>query len=164
MENFSIEKPRIAKLTGLNYRPWSVQVQRLLIANKLWTTVNNTTKSPIAAPLTSADTELNAQASCLIMGYCSQAALQHILLLENAGDQWEALKTLYQPLGMAQLGTKLRAFTGYEPPKDATVSTIATQLSTLQAEIGDISSEERPTDTAKCAVFLRAIRALDPRF
>ena len=44
MEDFSIEKPRIAKLTGLNYRPWSVQVQRLLVAQDLWDVVSQDIK------------------------------------------------------------------------------------------------------------------------
>jgi hypothetical protein len=37
-------------------------------------------------------------------------------------------------------------------------------LTTLQAEIGDIDPKERPLENAKIAVFLRAIRTLDPRF
>ena len=177
MEDFSIEKPRIAKLTGLNYRPWSVQVQRLLVAQSLWDVVlqgPEDTKKPEQKE-TEQSTEpkdpertavKDAKASTLIMGYCAQGTLQYILLLETAKEQWEALKTLYQPLGLQQLGTKLRAFTSYIPPKDSapTVTTVATDLTTLQAEIGDIDPKERPSENAKIAVFLRAVRALDPRF
>jgi hypothetical protein len=52
------------------------------------------------------------------------------------------------------------------PPKDLApiVTTIATDLITLQAEIGDIDPKERPSENAKIAIFLRVIRALDPRF
>jgi hypothetical protein len=39
-DDFSVEKPRIARLTGLNYRPWSVQVRRLLIGQSLWNVVS----------------------------------------------------------------------------------------------------------------------------
>jgi hypothetical protein len=39
MEDLAIEKPRIPKLIGLNYRPWSIQIQRLLIAQALWEVV-----------------------------------------------------------------------------------------------------------------------------
>lgn len=35
-DDFSVEKPRILKLTGPNYRPWSVQVETLLLALSLW--------------------------------------------------------------------------------------------------------------------------------
>jgi hypothetical protein len=184
MEDFSVEKPRIAKLTGLNYRPWSVQVQRLLEAQDLWDVVSQGPKAPkepeqsavppepeqssAAKPkpsaISSEERIKNAKASTLIMGYCAQGTLQHILLLKTAKEQWDALKALYQPLGLQQLGTKLRAFTSYTPPNDSTVATIATDLTTLQAEIGDIDPKERPSENAKIAVFLRAVRALDPRF
>lgn len=51
------------------------------------------------------------------------------------------------------------------PPKErASVTIVATKLSTLQAEIGDINPKERPLENAKIAVLLRAIRALDARF
>jgi hypothetical protein len=167
MEDFSIEKPRIAKLTGPNYRPWSVQVQRLLVAQGLWDVVlqgPKDTKEPEASAVTPEQIVKDAKASSLIMGFCAQGTLQHILLLNTAKEQWEALKALYQPLGLQQLGTKLRAFTSYSPPNDSTVTTVATELTTLQAEIGDIDPKERPSENAKIAVFLRAIRALDPRF
>ena len=42
--DFSIEKPRIAKLTGPNYRPWALQVKRLLQSLELWEVVE---KGPI---------------------------------------------------------------------------------------------------------------------
>jgi hypothetical protein len=169
MEDFSIEKPRIAKLTGLNYRPWSVQVQRLLVAQGLWDVVSQGikgAKEPESSAVTPEQIVKDAKASTLIMGYCAQGTLQHILLLNTAKEQWDALKALYQPLGFQQLGTKLRAFTSYTPPKDPTpsITTVATDLTTLQAEIGDIDPKERPSDNAKIAVFLRAVRALDPRF
>jgi hypothetical protein len=187
MEDFSIEKPKIAKLTGLNYRPWSVQVRRLLVAQGLWDVVSqglqglkepetggpaapegskDTREEPKApAPTVALDLKADAKASTIIMGLCNQDTLQHILLLETAQEQWDALKALYQPLGRQQLGAKIQAFTAYIPPKDrASVTTVATELSTLQAEIGDIDPQERPSENAKIAVFLRAIRALDPRF
>jgi hypothetical protein len=115
MEDFSVEKPRIARLTGPNYRPWSVQVRRLLVGAGLWDIVSQglkTTKKPETGdstapearqPETPEPTEdqkkAGAKASTIIMGLCSQDSLQHILLLETAQEQWEALKTLYQPLG-----------------------------------------------------------------
>lgn len=183
-DDFSIEKPRISKLSGPNYRPWSVQVRRLLVAQGLWNVVlqglqgaatgvqekatgDATGATDARKPVDPSRTEIkDAKASTIIMGLCGSSTLQHILLLETAKEQWEALKALYQPLGLQQLGTKLHAFTAYEPPKgtNTTVITIATELDTLQAEIGDIDSKERPSENAKAAVFLRAVRALDHRF
>ena len=43
-----MEKPRIARLTGPNYRPWSVQLQRLLIGQGLWSVVSLGVLTPIA--------------------------------------------------------------------------------------------------------------------
>jgi hypothetical protein len=139
------------------------------VAQGLWNIVQQGpkgTKEPEQTAITPEEEVKDAKASTLIMGYCAQGTLQYILLLETAKEQWEALKALYQPLGLQQLGTKLRAFTSYTPPKDSTptITTIATDLTTLQAEIGDIDPKERPLENAKIAVFLRAVRALDPRF
>jgi hypothetical protein len=39
-DDFSVEKPRIARLTRPNYRPWGVQVRRLLIGQSLWNVVS----------------------------------------------------------------------------------------------------------------------------
>lgn len=183
MEDFGVEKPRITKLVGLNYKPWSVQVQRLLVAYGLWEVVSRgrqSTKETETGPATqgstdegkpedpkSRDSELkeDARASTIIMSLCSQDTLQHILLLATAKEQWDALKSLYQPLGLQQLGAKIQAFTAYVPPKErASVTIVATELSTLQAEIGDIDPKERPSENAKIAVLLRAVRALDTRF
>jgi hypothetical protein len=46
-DDFSVEKPRIARLIGPNYRPWSVQVQRLLIGQGLWNVVRLGVESPV---------------------------------------------------------------------------------------------------------------------
>ena len=145
-DDFSVKKPRIARLTGPNYRPWSVQVQRLLIGQGLWNVVSlgvESTKS-IGTQGTSGDDSKalgpsgdrtgvrDARASTIVMGLYAQSALQHILLLSTSKEQWEALKALYAPLGLQQLSAKIQAFTLYKPPESgATVATVATKLSTL---------------------------------
>jgi hypothetical protein len=207
-DDFSVEKPRIARLTGPNYRPWAIQVQRLLLSHGLWdvvrlgtevpvegtkakpasgdltggksaeagagTTVGGasgsaagTTESPVAPVLPGTDrTEVkDAKASTIIMGLCASGALQHILLLGTAKEQWEALRALYSPLGLQQLSAKIQAFTAYRPPESgATVAVVATELSTLQYEIGAIDPAETPSDTLKISILFQAIRALDSRF
>ncbi|KAE9371772.1 hypothetical protein N431DRAFT_508649 [Stipitochalara longipes BDJ] len=92
-DDFSVEKPRIARLTGPNYRPWSVQVQRLLIGQGLWNIVRLGVESPVEEASTGAQgtereeqaklagpasdrTEVkDAKASTIIMGLCAQGAL-----------------------------------------------------------------------------------------
>jgi hypothetical protein len=132
--DFSTEKPRIAKLTGPNYRLWALQVKRWLQSLELWEVVVQgpidpeatgmpgigTEELPVALGSTessegastgplkkakkSTKTELqarsplkNTKAATLIMGVCSGAVLQYILLLETAKEQWETLKRLYVP-------------------------------------------------------------------
>jgi hypothetical protein len=171
-DDFSVEKPRIGKLTGPNYRPWSVQVRRLLIGQGLWNVVSLGIEGPVAQQAIGAKdpigdrTEVkDARASTIIMGLCAQVALQHILLLSTAKEQWEALEALYSPLGIQQLSAKVQAFTTYRPPESgATVAVVATALSTLQYEIGTIDPKERPSDTLKISLLFQAIRALDDRF
>jgi hypothetical protein len=179
-DDFSVEKPRIARLTGPNYRPWSVQLQRLLIGQGLWNVASLGVETPIATVADPKASEANpkapepsvdrtgvkdAKASTIIMGLCAQSALQHILLLSTAKEQWDALKALYAPLGRQQLSAKVQAFTTYKPPESgATVAVVATDLSTLQYEIGTIDPTEKPSDTLKISLFLQAVRALDSRF
>ena len=124
-DDYTIEKPRISKLSGPNYRPWSVQVQRLLKGQTLWSVVSlgieeipieSSTESSTGSsivPDPDRTATKDAKASTIIMGLCSQGALQHILLLETAKEQWEALKALFSPLGLQQLGAKTQAFIGY---------------------------------------------------
>jgi len=193
-DDFSVEKPRIGKLTGPNYRPWSVQLQRLLLGQGLWNVIKLGIESTETQAVTGAEgtvggaaggstgssteekmrdsapsgdrTEVkDAKASTIIMGLCARDVLQHILLLNTAKEQWEALKALYAPLGLQQLGAKTQAFTGYRPPESgATVAVVATELSTLQYEIGAIDPAEKPSDTLKISLLFQAIRALDERF
>ena len=181
-DDFSVEKPRIARLTGPNYRPWSVQVRRLLVGQGLWNVVSLGIESPVVQASTGAQgteedgnkglgplsdrTEVkDARASTIIMGLCAQGTLQHILLLSTAKEQWEALEALYAPLGIQQLSAKVQAFTAYKPPeRGTTVAVVATELSTLQYEIGAIDPTEKPSDTLKISLLFQAIKALDDRF
>jgi transposase InsO family protein len=181
MEDYGIEKPKIARLTGPNYRPWSIQVKTLLKGLDLWEVVENGLKGTVAKEVTGVPGEpkegketlidpklvaKNAKASSLIMGLCSREALDHILLYESASAQWKALEALYRPLGLQQLSTKIRAFTGYKVPEGNTqrITEVANHLSTLQSEIGSIEPKERPSDTLKLATLFRVAGELDYRF
>jgi hypothetical protein len=102
MDDFGLEKPRIAKLIGSNYRPWSIQIRTLLRGLGLWDVVEARLKSTVVKETTGApekpkegqeapkDPKLvakDAKASSLIMGLCSQEALDHILLYDSASAQ-----------------------------------------------------------------------------
>jgi Pol polyprotein, beta-barrel domain/Zinc knuckle/Domain of unknown function (DUF4219)/gag-polypeptide of LTR copia-type len=189
--DFGLERPRVPKLTGPNYRPWSLQVKRLLQSLELWEiVVQGVPKDPevIVTPASSStrkSTETSggqgpkdkstgdelgrieikdARASTIIMGACAQPVLQHILLLETAKEQWNTLKKLFLPLGAQQLSTKLQAFAGYRATEGTTVAEIATVLSTLQYEIGAIDPREKPTDSMKIGLLFQALRGLNPLY
>ena len=122
--DFSVDKPRIARLTGPNYRPWSIQVQRLLLSKGLWSVVRLGVEPPRGSATEEIEPEegaslggtsgftgpegpaadrtevKDATASTIIMGLCVQSTLQHVLLLITAKEQWETLKSLYSPLGL----------------------------------------------------------------
>ena len=174
MENdFSIERPRVPKLTGPNYRPWSLQVKRLLQSLELWEiVVQGVPETPVATggqepkeTITGDKSGIkDAKASTIIMGACAQPVLQHILLLETAKEQWDTLKKLFLPSGAQQLSTKLQSFAGYRPDGDTTVAEIATILSTLQYEIGSIDPKEKPTDSMKIGLLFQALRGLNPLY
>ena len=104
---------------------------------------------------------LDAKASTLIMGLCSQGPLDHIISLETAQEQWDKLKALYAPLGLQQLESKTQSFINYEPRQNASIASISTELNTLQSEIGVINPNERPSDTMKLTILYRAIRTLN---
>jgi hypothetical protein len=95
MDDFGLEKPRITKLIGSNYRPWSIQVRTLLRGLDLWDVVEVGLKSTIAekpkegqeAPKTPKLVAKDTKASSLIISLYSQKALDHILLYDSANAQ-----------------------------------------------------------------------------
>ena len=152
------DRPRIAKLTGPNYRTWSAQVKRMLQSKRLWPAIEppaRTNAEPIApaeekeAAAKSkggpTDEEPSAaqirdwEASSHLMSLCSREALEYIVDMETAWEQWAKLKELYGPVGKQQLSEKLRAFNNYAVQKTGkTISERVTELNTLQAQIGAI--------------------------
>ena len=179
--DYDSNKPRISKLTGVNYRTWEIQVSRLLKAQGLYGAINGkfakvlknaATKETVQDSATGdgsddAITEtmvLDAKASTLIMGFCSQRPLDHIISLELAQEQWDKLRALYAPLGLQQLDTKTQSFINYIPSQNATIASISTELDILQSEIGGISADERPSDTMKLTILYRAVRSLDTMY
>jgi hypothetical protein len=170
--DFGIERPRVPKLTGPNYRPWSLQVKRLLQSMELWTVVELGVPMAIGSQEPGGSDKgertglQDARAATVIMGACAQPVLQHILLLETAKEQWDTLRKLYGPTGAQQLSTKLQAFAGYpvSVTQGTTVAEAATALSTLQYEIGAIDPQEKPSDSMKIGLLFQALRGLNPLY
>lgn len=176
--DFEPNKPRINKLVGINYRTWQIQVGRMIKAQGLYGAINGRFAKILKdlakeEPLHEAEEEddyddvfnnttiMDAKASTLIMGLCSQGPLDHIISLETAQEQWDKLKALYAPLGLQQLESKTQSFINYEPRPNATIADVSNELDTLQSEIGAISEGERPSDTMKLTVLYRSVRTLN---
>jgi hypothetical protein len=90
MDDFGLEKPRISKLTGSNYRSWSIQVMTLLEGQDLWDIVEGRLGKPIEGEEPPKDPKIRARdtkARSMIMSLYSQEALEHILLYRNASAQ-----------------------------------------------------------------------------
>ena len=173
--DFDMDKPRIQKLTGVNYRTWKIQVSRLLRAHGLHGMITgegggiqaDTMRAGIRGGKETTEEELltlDAKASTLIMGLCTPGPLDYIVSLETAAEQWMKLEELYAPLGLQQLDTKTQAFINYKPLPNTTIATISTELSTLQTEIGGIDRKERPTDQMKLSILFRAARSLNTMY
>jgi hypothetical protein len=181
--DYSIERPRMAKLTGPNYRIWSIQVRRYLEAQDLWDIVESppkwilspetkgTTENPASIPDAAAakleESKLrkqDAKASTAIMNACGADPLFLISELATAHEQWAKLKWKYAPVGLRQLGEKLRAFYMSTAPDGSSISHIAADLDRLQGEIGDISPVQRPTMEAKAAVLINIVSQKGGRY
>jgi hypothetical protein len=123
-----------------------------------------TTETQASRPVDGRTEVDDAKASTMIMGLCTSNALQHVLLLITTKEQWDTLKKLYAPLGLQQPSAKIQAFTSYKAPDSTKITEVVTQLDTLQFEIGSIKPAERPSDTLKISILLRALRDLDERY
>ncbi|KFY32503.1 hypothetical protein V493_00124 [Pseudogymnoascus sp. VKM F-4281 (FW-2241)] len=144
----------IAKLTGPNYRVWSLRVKRLLQSRGLWDVVEPLPKPepPVAgsqapigadastvAPPQAADFEIrDAQASCLIMELCDTIPLDLIISIECARSQWARLRRLYGPsFGQYQgLRDDFEEFVAKAGGKGW--AQIAGELETLRELIGEV--------------------------
>ncbi|OBT44450.1 hypothetical protein VE00_05921 [Pseudogymnoascus sp. WSF 3629] len=149
----------IAKLTGPNYRVWSLRVKRLLQSRGLWDVVEPFPKAettgeqpqgprgdvPAAAPSKAADFEIrDAQASCLIMELCDPISLDLIVSIECAQVQWARLRRFYGPsLGQYQgLREEFGEFAAKAGGKGW--AQIAGELEGLQRQIGEVPGGVKP--------------------
>ena len=107
--------------------------------------------------------ELNlgdAKAKALIIVQLGIDQLSFVATATSAYDQWQALKTLYEPTGPAQLAALLADFHGYTLQPNVQVDKVASDLTTIQSDIRLIEPTEAPTDNAKLVtlteLFLRS--------
>ncbi|OBT59493.1 hypothetical protein VE04_00553 [Pseudogymnoascus sp. 24MN13] len=163
----------IAKLTGPNYRVWSLRVKRLLQSRGLWDVVEPSPKAekageqpqalrggvPAAAPSPAADFEVrDAQASCLIMELCDPISLNLIISIECAQVQWVRLWRFYGPsLGQYQgLREEFGEFAAKAGGKGW--AEIAGELEGLQRQIGEVPGGVKPGEEEMLGVLNEVAR------
>jgi hypothetical protein len=91
----------------------------------------------------------DAKAQALIVIYLGVDQLSFVATAATAYEQWQLLRTIYEPTGPAQLAALLAAFHGYTLRPGVQVDKVASDLTTLQSVIRLIKATEAPTDNAK---------------
>jgi hypothetical protein len=118
----------------------------------------------VAAAVAKATKELELQdfkAQALIVVHLSVDQLSFIATAKTAYEQWSLLKDVYEPAGPAQLAALLAAFHSYSIRPSVPVDKVASDLTTIQADIRLIEPTEAPTDNAKLVTLTELLLRSD---
>lgn len=181
-DDSAIKKVGIAKLNGVNYRPWAAIAKAVIEAKDAWEAVEPSgpeAETPVrdtddgtAGPSMGIELQVplpvdrikDAKARTIIMGYCGPEALSRILHLRTAREQWKELERAYLPLGRQQLSTALQRFYGFTPKSNASVNAIVTELREAQMDIFSIDPLQKPTDESTTVILFNALRSVNPAY
>jgi hypothetical protein len=172
MEPEYIERSRIQKLSGPNYRNWALQIQIELIDRKVWSAIDAkfTLEYELDKPEKEETKEVAAvrkeqlalfrdnRARRIILENCIQSIVNRVIGLPTAKEIWEKLKSMHARDGLQQLDSKNEAFGSYLPPATTSVFDVATMLNQLQDDIGAIEPKDRPSDSRKTSRLLTIMR------
>jgi hypothetical protein len=173
MDTESVERSRIQKLSGPNYRNWAIQIEIELIDRKVWSAIDPTFRIGLGlkvlgkdeTPEAAAEREeelvyfRNNRARRIILECCTPAVMNRVISFKTAKGVWDELRRIYARDGLQQLDRKNEAFASYLPPATTQVVDVAVMLNQLQDEIGEMDIEERPGDSKKTSRFLTIMRA-----
>lgn len=173
MDTESVERSRIQKLSGPNYRNWAIQIEIELIDRKVWSAIDPTFRIGLGlnvpekdeTPEAAAEREeelvylRNNRARRIILECCTPAVMNRVISFKTARGVWDELRSIYARDGLQQLDRKNEAFASYLPPATTQVVDVAVMLNQLQDEIGEMDLEERPGDSKKTSRFLTIMRA-----
>ncbi|CZS92448.1 uncharacterized protein RAG0_02995 [Rhynchosporium agropyri] len=114
----------------------------------------------------SRSTKKSAEACTIILSTCSQQVLILLAELPTAKGQWEALRQIYASVSAMNLASTLRELSSYKTTlgSDSNVISIASKLTSLQREIGEISIREMPSDMLKTTILFKALRVYNSEF
>jgi hypothetical protein len=121
----------------------------------------------VAAAVSKATKELKLQdskAQALIVVHLGVDQLSFVATAKTAYEQWSLLKDVYEPTGPAQLAALLAAFHSYSIRPSVPVDKVASDLSTIQADIRLIEPTEAPTDNAKLVTLTELLLRSNNRY
>ena len=121
----------------------------------------------VAAAVAKATKELqlgDAKAKALIVIYLGVDQLSFVATATTAYEQWQLLKSIYEPTGPAQLAALLAAFHGYALRPGVQVDKVASDLTTIQSDIRLIEPTEAPTDNAKLVTLTELLLRSNNRY
>jgi hypothetical protein len=133
----------------------------------LATPANTTTTVGVAAAVAKATKELqlgDAKAKALIIIYLGVDQLSFVATATTAYKQWQLLKSIYKPTRPAQLAALLAAFHGYALRPGVQVDKVASDLTTIQADIRLIELAEAPTNNAKLVTLTELLLQSNNRY
>lgn len=178
METETLERSRVQKLSGPNYRNWALQVQMELIDKKVWSAIDPSfvlglefdapgkEESAEAAEVRKKQIAFfcDNRARRIIVECCTVAVIARVIRFKTAIEVWDELKDIYAREGLQQLDEKNEAFASYRPPTTTSVVDVAVMLSELQDEIGEMDIEQRPGDSKKSGRFLAIMAARGDKY
>ena len=173
MDTESVERSRIQKLSGPNYRNWAIQIEIELIDRKVWSAIDPTFRIGLGLKVLGKDETPEAaaereeelvyfrdnRARRIILECCTPAVMNRVISFKKAIGVWNELRRIYARDGLQQLDRKNEAFASYLPPATTQVVDVAVMLNQLQDEIGEMDIEGRPADSKKTSRFLTIMRA-----
>jgi hypothetical protein len=144
---YDLRETRIDRLNETNWRRWHETIRGMLRTKQVWETVES---KPASSPTArSADWNLrNEIAMTMIRQNVDNTQFDYISGIETAYTMWNTLTEIHQTTGGIRLTNLLLDFYGYGPKTESVIS-VSTHLSRLQAEIGELSREDKPTDRVK---------------
>jgi hypothetical protein len=181
-ERSGLVVPRIDKLDDKNYRRWSTLVLDAFEALGIGYTikdqdgdsgvVNLGAKPDVESPPvvdsalkithpTKSDAEIkadNASAVFMIKSLCNSNNFDLIADSRSAYGAWKILERAHKGQGNAHLMGLIRQFYSRKWNQNDTIDGISAELNTLQQQIGDISSENKPPELHKTFRLLESLR------
>lgn len=182
------ESLKFVPLTEASYRIWAAQVSMHLKAKEVWGTIQRglrTTALEIPLPPTPGASgskgkepsvmqealekpekeELaDMKAMSILFRLAGSKGLNQIAGCKTSYECWITLRDYYAPLGLQQLGSKIKAFNLYTPDKGTKIQDIRIHLDTLQEEIGLIKPTAQPSDDIKLERFYDIVKDIEPQY